>query len=202
MDPVAQLILTYRYVVLVPLALAEGPVLSFTCGILIAAGYLDPFVTFAVLLFADLVRDGFYYGLGRFGRDNSRIRHYAARIGIGDEQLGILRLLWLEHSIKTMVLSKLAYALTPPLLVTAGLAGTPLRRFLGLALLVTTGQYGLLMVIGYEFGSTVGVVTDILLFVQIAVAAAVLVAVGSYFIGRYARARLMAAAKQPDDPPS
>jgi len=198
-DPLAQLILTYRYIVLVPLALAEGPVLSFTCGILVAAGYLDVFVTFAVLLCADLVRDVFYYGLGRFGENNSRIKHFADRIGVGDEQIGILHRFWLQHSVKAMLLSKLAYALTPPLLVTAGLVGTPLRRFVVLAMMVTVGQYGVLMALGYQFGSTVGVVTDILHFVQIAVAAAVLVAVVSYFVGRYARARLLAVTKRPDD---
>jgi len=198
-DPLAQLILTYRYVVLVPLALIEGPVLSFTCGILVAAGYLDLAVTLGILLLADLVRDVLYYGLGRFSRNSPRIRRYADKIGVGQEQFDVMRRLWLEHSFKTMALSKLAYALTPPLLVTAGLVGTPIRRFVALAMLVTVAQYSVLMALGYQFGTAVGVIADILQFVQIAVAAVVVVAVVSYFVGRYARARLMAVTKPPDE---
>lgn len=199
MDPVTQLILTYRYVILVPLALFEGPVVSFTAGILVATGFLDPLVSFAILLLADLVRDVAYYEIGRSGRHRPWVRRFAGRIGVGDEQFAMVRHLWLAHGAETMLLSKLAYALSPPLLVTAGLVGMPLQRFVGLAMTVTVLQYGLLMALGYYYGNAVGVVTDILQFVGLAIAAAVVVAVISYFVGRYARARLMAVTRPPDD---
>ena len=98
---------------------------------------------------------------------------------------------WKKHTIKTMFVSKLAYGLSTPLLVTSGLVRLPYVRFVRWALLVTIFQYGLLMTIGYYLGRSYDSAIGYVHYAEIIVAAfAVLFIIGFFAIQKYARRKV------------
>lgn len=191
LEIITQLVLQYRYWILLPLAFMEGPILAFVLGSLSALGYFNIFLSFIVLLVGDLVPDAAYYLLGRYGEQKTLISRYAAKLGIGSEHFDAIRRLWGKHPAKTMFLTKFAYGLSTPLLVSAGIIGMPLQRFLRYTVMISIIQYGVLLTLGYNFGRSFKLVSSTLELIQLAVAGVVAVAVAYYFLVRYMRRKFM-----------
>jgi membrane protein DedA with SNARE-associated domain len=91
-----------------------------------------------------------------------------------------------------MVLSKQAYGLSTPLLVSAGLVNMPYVRFIAYAFPVTLIQYAVFLAIGYYLGYSYDVAIQ---YVQYAgyLAAGVLVCVIAIYFGfqKYARKKIL-----------
>lgn len=191
LELITQLVLEYRYWILLPLAFMEGPILAFVLGSLSALGYFNIFLSFIVLLVGDLVPDAAYYLFGRYGEQKTLISRYAAKIGIGAEHFDAIRRLWSKHPAKTMFLTKFAYGLSTPLLVSAGIIGMPLQRFLRYTVMISIIQYGILLTLGYYLGNSFKLVSGTLELVQIVAAGVLAVAAAYYFLMRYMRRKFI-----------
>jgi membrane protein DedA with SNARE-associated domain len=188
---ITELILHYRYFILFPLACFEGPVISFVVGILAAAGYFNPINAYVVLIFGDIIPDIAYYFLGRYGEHKAIVARYISKIGVTEKHFDVIRKLWHTHTGKTMFFGKLAYGLSTPFLVSAGLVGMSLKKFLAYALPITLVQYAFLLALGYYFGGSFNFISTSLRDVQIIIAAVLVVALGYYFFTRYMRSKLL-----------
>ncbi len=157
MEQIAQYIIDYRYGALLLAALAEGPVVAFVAGALLALGHLSFWPAIAVLTFKDLVLDTVFYAMGRatqipfIARQVQKVR---AGTNLADRVLSSIEHGWQEHPIQLMWVGKLAYGLSAWFLVSAGMAGVPLRKFYLYTLPVTLFQFGGLMTLGYVLGLT------------------------------------------------
>ena len=190
MEYVSQLIVAHPYYVLLPLAIFEGPIVSFVSGFLIAHGNLDAAPTIAILLLGDFVPDMVAYGIGRFGASRPWVKHYVERTGAGNH-FDRLKFVWTIHPIKTMALAKLAYGLSSPFLVSAGLVALPWRKFAVLALVVAVVQRISLLLLGSYLGGYSRTVSDTLQVIEIIVAAGIVAAIGYYVLSHVMRARLL-----------
>ena len=81
-----------------------------------------------------------------------------------------------------MFVSKLAYGLSIPLLVTSGLVRLSYWKFVWQALIVTMFQYGLLMVVGYYLGQSYELAIPYVKNVGIIIAVAAVVVIIMYFL--------------------
>ena len=144
MNPIVALLIQYRYLLLFPLVVVEGPVVALVAGFLVFLGHLAFWPTLAILLIADLTSDTVYYLIGRFGNQQRLVKKY----GSG------LNSIWQKHPKKMMFFGKLAYGLSVPLIVSAGVAKIPPGRFFLSALPATVLQYGGLLVISYYLGQS------------------------------------------------
>ena len=153
-------LITYRYAVLFPLAFLEGPVLSVLIGFLVFGGYLALAPSFAILLFADFCRDTASYLVGKLWHPKFATSRLGRRLKGMDH-------LWHTHIVKAMILSKWAYGLSFPLLISAGLARVPMRKFILIALSVTVFQYAILISLGYYVGQSYQIVSHYLIDAQI-----------------------------------
>jgi hypothetical protein len=79
-----------------------------------------------------------YHSVGRWDATLPFIRSYASRIKAIRENFLSLERLWHTHPLATMASAKLSYLVSPALIVSVGLSGTPLRRFLFCSLMVST----------------------------------------------------------------
>ena len=190
-DTLIHLIETYRYWILFPIACFEGPLTAFIIGMLVALGYFNIFGAYAVMVFGDIVPDTLYYLLGRYGEQKSLIKRYFGKVGVKEEDFAVIRNLWQNHGGKTMFFSKLAYGLSTPFLISAGLVGMKMRKFFEYALPITFLQYGILMALGYYFSNSFGTVSGIVEHIQYVFAAVIVVGIGYYFLARYMRGRLL-----------
>ena len=161
-----QFLLRYRYEVIFPIAVVEGPIVTVISGILVARGRLGFLPTFAILFGADMISDPALYMLGRFGR---RLLHKLSFIKISPERLHRLERQYERDPWKTMVAGKLSYGLGSLFVVAAGAARMPWRKFLKYMAAVDAVKSSLLLLLGYFFGRAILHLSGYLQYYAIAV---------------------------------
>jgi len=181
----------YRYFILFPLACFEGPMVAFVAATLIPLGYFSPLPLFVVLVLADVIPDITYYFFGRWGREKSLIEKVGPKLRITPERFEVVRNLWHTHPFKTMAITKFAYGLSTPLLITAGLAHLPFNTFWRYSAVLAAFQYSVLIGLGYFFGGYFAAVESVFVRAEILVAAAAIVFGIYYFITRSVRSRFL-----------
>lgn len=186
-------ILTYRYVALFPLAVIEGPIVSFVAGVLIALGYLSPLPAFTILILGDVIPDMAYYLFGLYGTNTKFMTSYLERNSGATAHLANYEKLWQNSPAKMMFMSKLAYGLSTLLLVSAGMVKMPIGKFFRLALVVTLFQYSVLMYAGYHFGNVFAEIDRYITYVGYVVAVVVVLFIVAFIgVKRYAKKELEA----------
>jgi membrane protein DedA with SNARE-associated domain len=148
------ILLQYRYFILLPITIIEGPVVSFIVGYLIYLGYLSLLPSAILLFLGDLIPDAGYYFLGYFADRSPFIKKGMQRFKLLGDDAHFLKSMWHTHTKKTLVFSKLAYGLSTPLIISAGIAKYPFRTFVTGTMSITILQYGTLMTLGYYFGAS------------------------------------------------
>src|SRR6185436_18702154 len=180
-SPIMQLIIEYRYLILIPLSFVEGPIVAFFAGTLASLGYFNIYALSLFFLVRDMVVDVGCYYLGYVGEKTQWVRRLIRRLGVTDEHLDEVRSLWHHHPGKTMFLSKLSYGVAAGFIVVAGLVRMSLRKFMIYGFLVAILHYGVLLVLGYFFGTTFGgTITGILEKIPYVVGGLSIVAIAYY----------------------
>src|SRR5665213_3007702 len=186
-DIVLHIIIAYKYWMFVPLALmVGGPIVALLSGLLTSLGYLDVLPTYGMLILCDLIPDTIYYMLGRHTSVGSFLAHYGKKMGITDGGLDKIEYLWRHHTFKSMIFSKWAYGFSTPLLMSAGMAHLPFRKYAAYTLSITMTQYILLFFLGYYFGSSYkALVHSIQYFEYIVAGVLILIIVGYIAFTQY-----------------
>ena len=187
-DQVTSLIIEYRYWILIPLSLIEGPVVAFAAGTLASLGYFNVYVMAIFFFLLDLAKDAFYYALGYWGGNTKVVRNLLSKLGVREDHLQDIRHLWEKHPGKTMFIGKLSYGIASSFVVLAGTVKMPLGKFFGWGAIVAISQYWTLLALGYFFGNAIGGTTArILDIVQWLILGLSVAAVGYYIFSVYMR---------------
>ena len=170
----------YRYIALLILAIVEGPIVALVAGFLVHIGTFTLLPTCLILLLGDLP-DSICYLVGRYSakRRNAKKNPRLAKLQDWAEKL------WEKHPTKAMFISKLAYGLSLPLLITAGMSKMSYKAFIWRALVVTAFQYGVLMTVGYLLGNVYTAAAPYIKDVQIGIAVLAILALGAFFFVQY-----------------
>lgn len=151
LSEIPNLLLQYKYLILFPATIIEGPIITIIAGFLSSLKLLNPFLVFAVAVSGDLTGDCFYYAVGRFGRTGF-INKWGKYIGLNAERLEHLEKHFKNHSGKTLVLGKLLHGIGTIFLSAAGAAEMPFLKFVWFNFLSTLPKTFILMIIGFYFG--------------------------------------------------
>lgn len=197
-DSITALIIEYRYWILIPLSLLEGPIVAFVGGTLSWLGYLNPFVAFSIFFLRDILFDCFFYFIGRFGRHTRLAQWTIHKVGMTGGHLDNVRHLWHNHGFRTMFFSKLSYGLSAAFLTVAGLIDFDVRRFLRYAVIIALTQYGTLFLLGYFIGTAIGVTENALEVIQRVILIGGLFALAYIVFSYYMRRRTLEQEKHPD----
>lgn len=189
MDYLVVLLAKYRYLILFPLAAIEGPMVSLAVGFFISMGYVDFLLAYPILILGDIMPDSIYYYVGRLGNKKKLIERFSRYSKFISYNLCVLEELWHCHGRKTMLFGKLAYGLSIPFLISAGLVNMPFPRFLSYTIPVTLLQYGVIMIIGYMLGHSYKMAEQYIEYAYITVAA-VMILLCYVLLTRYARRQI------------
>lgn len=173
---------TYKYLALFPLACIEGPIIALVVGFLTRLGYLNFLLAFSIMILGDFIPDTIYYSIGYFGNRNKIIEKYDTKSKIISRHMMFLNKMWSKHTVKTMFMSKLAYGISTPLLVSAGVVHLSYKKFIWPALYVTIFQYGVIMAVGYYLGNSYGLAENYIIHTTIIVAVLAGIFIAVYFI--------------------
>ena len=187
----AQLIVEYRYWILIPLTFLEGPIVAFVAGTMASVGYFNIYALGGLFFVRDVGMDLVCYAIGHYGWQWPWVRRLAQRAGITDDHLGEVRHLWHHHGFKTMFLSKLSYGIAAAFIIVAGMVRMSLKRFAIYGVIVTLLQYGTLLLLGYFLGTAFGgTVETVLRSIEYILVIVAVVGIGYIFFQRYMRKRL------------
>src|SRR3989344_1342849 len=124
LEALTALLLAYRYWILLPIAIVEGPFLALVVGSLTSFGYFDPLLAYFVLICGDFIPDTVLYLTGRWGKRAALIEKYGHKIGLSPERFALIERLWRDHPKKAMIMSKLALGLSGAFFVFSGVFGS------------------------------------------------------------------------------
>src|SRR3989338_2501091 len=142
-----ELLLTYKYLIIVPLAIIEGPIVSVLCGFLVTLGVFNIFVVFAIMVLGDIIGDGIYYYIGYSGK------RFLPYFKISDEKLEKAETYFRENHKKGIFASKIVYGLGTAGLVAAGVLHVPYKKYFKTCALFSLAQSAIMLTIGIFFGS-------------------------------------------------
>ncbi len=145
-------LVAYRYWVLAPLALIEGPLVALGCGVAASLGFINPVIAWGMLVAGDLIPDLMYYSIGRHGSEAAFLTRWKLLRNV-KESLESLSDLWHRHGLLMMINTKLAYGLSAPLIVSAGIVRLPLSTFVRYSLAVSGPFLASLVAAGYYLTS-------------------------------------------------
>jgi membrane-associated protein len=145
-----QLLLTYRYIILIPLAIIEGPITSVVAGFLSTSGIFNLLLVFPIMVLGDMVGDSIFYGLGRWG--SGILHRHGHRIGATPERLAEAKVYFGNNHHKALVMSKLIHGIGLSGLVVAGSLKVPYPRYIKTCTLIAIGQSLIFLTLGVFFG--------------------------------------------------
>lgn len=151
LDHVIQLLLLYKYAILFPIAVVEGPIISILAGFLSSTGQMNIYAAFGIVVAGDLVGDTIYYFLGRLGGQKI-IQRYGTRLRISPARVQRLEAHFRDHAGKTLVIGKFSHGLGAIVLFVAGLGKVKYPKFFVYNLFSTLAKSLLLVMVGYYFG--------------------------------------------------
>lgn len=184
LDTAMQWLLHYRYLILFPIAIVEGPIITIIAGFLASLGYLNIFLAYGIIVIGDLTGDGLWYALGYFSR-HRHIGRWGKLFGLTDERIQRLEKHFEKHSGKTLSLGKISHGIGTVFLVAAGAAKMPFWKFIYYNFWGTLVKSLFLILIGYYFGHALTKINSYLEFVaDIFIAAGLLVALGLFVYSR------------------
>ncbi len=156
----------YKYEVIFPIAVLEGPIVTIISGILVARGKLSFLPTLAIIFAADMLSDPALYLLGRSGR---HLLHKIPFIKVPPARLKQLELQFAHAPWRTMIMGKLSYGLGSLFVIAAGAARMPWPKFLRYMATVDAVKSALLLTLGYFFGRAILHLSGYLQYYAIAV---------------------------------
>ncbi len=189
------LVLKYKYAIMLPLAIVEGPIVSVLSGFLLQQGYVSFWPAYLTLMAGDLLGDTAWYAIGRYAA-RPFIKKYGHKFSFTPARVEAVETIFKKHQKKTLLISKLStgFGLAPLVLMTAGSIGISFPLYIALN---TIGQFiwsGLLITVGYYFGHSYELIDSSLRTGYLTVGGIVFV-VGLFMLQRYLRTK--ATAKNP-----
>jgi membrane-associated protein len=178
----------YRYQVIFPIAVLEGPIITIVSGFLVSRGFLSFIPALLVVWSGDMVSDSFFYWLGRSG---IRILKKLRFIKFPEARIAKLESHFKRHPGKTIALSKASYGVGSLFLVAAGASKMTYGKFLKYITLPNAVKALSLLTVGYFFGRAFRSFNGYLQYYAIAV---VIVTPVAYYLFRRARKRAAATA--------
>jgi len=153
---VFSLLFQYKYLILFPGILFEGPILTMLGGFLASpsgGSVMNIEAVFIVAVLADLTGDVLYYSIGRFSGSDF-IEKYRKFLGLTQERLSKLKHYFERHGSKTIILGKISHGLGWPAMVAAGAAHMRFGKFMTINTIVSLGKTIILVALGYYYGKS------------------------------------------------
>lgn len=179
MEQAIQLLLSYKYAILLPLAVVEGPIITVVAGFLVTLGYMDIFLVYLVVVLGDFTGDTIFYSAGKWGK--GFIHKYGHYIGATAEKLQQAKQTFADKHTKAVIMSKVFHGVGVAGLVAAGALSVPYSRYIKTCMGIALVQSAVFLFVGIVFGhaylriakyldlysSTIGIMVVVLLVLTI-----------------------------------
>jgi membrane-associated protein len=149
LDRIIHLLTEYKYYVLFPLAIVEGPIIAVLSGLLCLNGFLQAWLVYPILIAGDMIGDSACYWLGRWGKKMGWI---GRRLGLQSVKIDRVRGFIDTHPVRTISLSKVTLGVGVAGIFMAGNARVPYPKFVVICLATSAVQDAFYLSVGLLFG--------------------------------------------------
>jgi membrane-associated protein len=139
----------YKYQVIFPIAVAEGPIITLISGFLVSRGRLDLLPALLVVFMGDVVSDSAFYLAGRVG---IHMIKYLKFLHVSEERLRRLENQFAYRPWKTMIVAKVSYGLGAVFMIASGVSRLSFKKFMEYMLSLNFIRSSILLAIGFYFG--------------------------------------------------
>lgn len=150
---------TYGYIILFPLAVIEGPIVTVAAGFLVRLEIFNPFFVYGIVMAGDIVGDTFLYALGRWG-GKRLIDKFGSKIGITEKKVSEAKNYFSTKQLKAVAMSKLIHGIGVTGLITAGSLHVPYPKFIRTCAAISLVQVFVFLIIGLFFGHIYAVISE------------------------------------------
>ncbi|MEI6022910.1 MAG: VTT domain-containing protein [bacterium] len=140
------LLLTYKYIILIPLAIIEGPIVTILAGFLVTLGVMNPFIIYPIMVVGDAVGDGLIYYVGYTGKK------LLSFFKVDDAKLVRAKKYFADNHHKAITMSKLIHGIGFVGLIAAGATHVPYKKYFTTCILISMVQSFVMLAIGILFG--------------------------------------------------
>lgn len=148
---IMQYVSTYGYVVLLPLMIAEGPIITMIAAFLASVGALNVWLVFFLSVVGDMIGDVILFWIGqRWGL--RFVDRFGSRFGMTRTLVARIENFFRRHGGKTVVIAKTTTGLCWVTFVVAGIVNMPIHRFVWYSFLGGVMWSAFLVAMGYFFG--------------------------------------------------
>lgn len=150
MTSLLSLLATYKYLILLPIAILEGPFAAIISGFLVSANVFNFFIVYIFIVLGDMIGDTFYYFLGRLS--GSSVVKHGHYLGITTETLENAKKYFSDYHHRALIVSKLAYGVGISGLVAAGILKISYNKYIKTCTYIALIQSAFLLSMGFIFG--------------------------------------------------
>lgn len=179
LDSLIVLLSTYKYFLLFPISVIEGPIISVIAGFLCSQGIFSIPITYFVLIMGDMVGDTIYYSIGRWG-GRPFIKRWGHLFGLDENRLLKMDNHFKNNAGKTILIGK-TQAVGAFFLVAAGMSKTHYPTFIFFNFIGTAAKSMILILIGYFAGHAYKLIDQYLGFYAIIITVIFIAAILIYF---------------------
>lgn len=176
---VIELLLTYKYIILIPLSIIEGPIVTVACGFLVTLKVFNPIFVYIIMVLGDIVGDGIIYYIGRSGK------RFLKYFKVTEEKLERAKTFFHENHHKAIIMSKLIHGIGFTGLVAAGASHVPYKRYFKTCAIISSIQSFVMLIIGIFFGHAYTVIGKYLNYYAAGVSVVALVVILFILIKKY-----------------
>ncbi len=151
MSATISLILVYKYYILLPLAIFEGPLLAIISGFLISTGFLSLIPVYFIVVLGDALGDSFLYALGRWGR-KTILNRFGKFFNVTPEKVKQAEEYFSSNQKKALVISKIIHGIGIGGLIAAGSLQISYWKFVKTCFVVSIIQSAVIITLGVLFG--------------------------------------------------
>ena len=144
----------YRYLVIFPVMVLEGPIITVISGFLVYLGLLNVFFTYFLLVVGDLLGDVLHYVVGKYGIRSKRLKHITYFLGYDEVKEKLIEEHFDKHLGKTIILAKISHGVGGIVQIVAGVARVDFFKFLWFSFLGTLPKTLILLLLGYYLGNS------------------------------------------------
>jgi len=175
----------YKYWVIFPISVIEGPIITVLGGFLVSLGVLGMLPAYIILVIGDVAGDIMFYGIGKYSRTFSWINRFTRFLGYTEEREKSLQNHFETHPYKTFLLAKFSQGIGSTVQIAGGMTGFSLRKFTWISFIGTVPKAFFLMTLGYYMGGSYTKIKEYLDSIALGVVSAVLVGIIFIFVYRW-----------------
>lgn len=156
---ILSLILKYKYTILFPVLVIEGPVTTVVLGILASPQFNEFNIIFLYffVIFSDICGDTMYYSIGRYA-GKSAISKFKQWRGVDEDYELRLQKFFERYGNIAIVLGKITHGIGWPIMLAAGSIRMPYHRFITYCTAISIVKTAILLAIGYYYAKDYSVI--------------------------------------------